>query len=44
MFGAIVKLLADNLEYVRDGKGIAIDGLPGFQELSERGVGAYLSE
>lgn len=39
-----VKLLADNLEYVRDGKGIAIDGLPGFRELSEHGVGAYLSE
>ena len=39
-----VKLLADNLEYVREGKGIAIDGLPGFRELSERGVGAYLSE
>ena len=39
-----VKLLADNLEYVREGKGIAIEGLPGFQELSELGVGAFLSE
>jgi len=39
-----VKLLADNLEYVRDGKGIVIEGLPGFQELSDLGVGAYLSE
>lgn len=39
-----VKLLADNLEYVREGKGITIEGLPGFQALSERGVGAYLSE
>lgn len=39
-----VKLLADNLEYVREGKGVAIGGLPGFQELSDLGVGAYLSE
>jgi hypothetical protein len=39
-----VKLLADNLEYVRDGKGILIEGLPGFQELSDLGVGFYLSE
>ncbi len=39
-----VRLLADNLEYVREGKGIVIEGLPGFQELSDLGVGAYLSE
>jgi len=39
-----VRLLAENIEYVREGKGIAIDGLPGFQELSDQGVGAYLSE
>jgi len=39
-----VRLLADNLEYVRDGKGMLIEGLPGFQELSDNGVGAYLSE
>ena len=39
-----LKLLADNIEYVREGKGIVIEGLPGFQELSGQGVGAYLSE
>ena len=39
-----VRLLADNLEYVREGKGIVIEDLPGFQELSDLGVGAYLSE
>lgn len=39
-----VRLLAENLEYVREGKGISIEGLPGFQELSELGVGAWLSE
>ena len=39
-----VKLLADNLEYVREGKGIVIEGLPGFQELADQGVGAWLSE
>ena len=39
-----VKLLADNLEYVREGKGIIIDGLPGFQELNDLGVGAFLAE
>jgi hypothetical protein len=39
-----VKLLADNLESVREGKGIVIDGLPGFQELNDLGVGAFLSE
>jgi hypothetical protein len=39
-----VRLLADNLEYVREGKGIVIEGLPGFQELSDLGVGVYLSE
>jgi hypothetical protein len=36
--------LADNLEYVREGKGVAIDGLPAYQELSDLGVGAFLSE
>jgi hypothetical protein len=39
-----VKLLADNLEFVRDGKGVVIEGLPAYQELSDRGVGAYLSD
>ena len=39
-----LRLLADNIEYVREGKGIVIEGLPGFQELSDQGVGAYLSE
>ena len=39
-----VKLLADNLEFVREGKGLVIEGLPGFQELSDQGVGSYLSE
>ena len=39
-----VQLLADNLEYAREGKGIVIEGLPGFQELSGNGVGAYLSD
>ena len=39
-----VRLLADNIEYVREGKGLVIEGLPGFQELTDRGVGAFLSE
>ncbi len=39
-----VRLLADNLEYVREGKGVIIEGLPGFQELTESGVGAWLSD
>lgn len=39
-----VKLLADNLEYVRDGKGVTLEGLPSFTELSDQGVGAYLSD
>jgi len=39
-----VKLLTDNLELVREGKGVAIQGLPGFQDLTANGVGAYLSE
>ena len=39
-----VRLLADNLGYVRDGKGIAIDGLPGYDELSAEGVGAFLAD
>ena len=39
-----LKLLADNLEYVREGKGIVIEELPGFQELSDLGGGAYLSD
>ena len=39
-----LRLLADNLEYVREGKGLVIEDLPGFQELSDQGVGAYLSE
>jgi hypothetical protein len=39
-----LQLLADNLEFVRDGKGVTIEGLPGYQELSDQGVGAFLSE
>ena len=37
-------VLAHNLEYVRDGKGVTIEGLPEYQELSDLGVGAFLSE
>jgi len=39
-----VKLLTDNLELVRDGKGVKIEGLPGFQDITANGVGAYLSD
>jgi len=39
-----VKLLTDNLEEVRQGKGVAIEGLPGFEDLTDNGVGAYLSD
>lgn len=39
-----VKLLADNLEYVREGKGVILDGLPAYPELSGQGVGAFLSD
>lgn len=39
-----VKLLADNLEYVREGKGVTLEGLPGYPELSDLGVGAFLSD
>jgi hypothetical protein len=39
-----VKLLADNLEYVREGKGVTLEGLPGYRELSDQGVGAFLSD
>ena len=35
---AAVRLLADNLEYVRDGKGITIEGLPAYQDLSDQGL------
>jgi hypothetical protein len=39
-----VKLLTDNLELVREGKGVQIDGLPSFEDLTGNGVGAYLSD
>ena len=39
-----VQLLADNLGYVREGRGITLEGLPGFQQLSGDGVGAWLSQ
>lgn len=39
-----VKLLTDNLELIREGKGVEIEGLPGFQDLTANGVGAYLSD
>jgi len=39
-----VQLLAGNLETVRAGKGIVIEGLPGYQALTGDGVGAWLSE
>ena len=38
------QLLADNLEFVREGKGVVLEGLPRYQELSDLGVGAFLSE
>ena len=38
-----VKLLADNLEYVREGKGVTLEGLPSYPELTDQGVGAFLS-
>jgi len=39
-----IKLLADNLEFVREGKGVVIEGFPEYQELTDLGVGAFLSE
>ncbi|MBT8076292.1 MAG: succinylglutamate desuccinylase/aspartoacylase family protein, partial [Gammaproteobacteria bacterium] len=39
-----VRLLADNLEFVREGKGVTVEGLPAYQELSDLGVGAFLSD
>jgi len=39
-----VKLLTDNLELVREGQGVEIEGLPGFEDLTGNGVGAYLSD
>ena len=39
-----VRLLAENLEYVREDKPVSIDGLPAFQDLSEQGVGAFLAD
>lgn len=39
-----VKLLADNLEFVREDAGVRILGLPAYAELSERGVGAFLAD
>ncbi|MEE4217044.1 MAG: hypothetical protein V2I48_05495 [Xanthomonadales bacterium] len=39
-----VQLLADNLEYVREGKGVTLEGLPAYPELSGQGVGAFLSD
>lgn len=38
------RVLTENLEYVRDGKGVTIEGLPAYQDLAEQGVGAFLSE
>ena len=39
-----VRLLAENLEYVREDKPVSIEGLPAFQDLSARGVGAFLAD
>jgi len=39
-----MKLLADNLEMVREGKGVIIEGLPEYEEITDLGVGAFLSE
>ena len=39
-----VKTLAHNLEYVREGAAVTIEGLPEYQELADLGVGAFLSE
>jgi hypothetical protein len=39
-----VRVLADNLEYVREGRGVGLGGLPTYQEFYDRGVGAFLAE
>ncbi|MGD8345784.1 MAG: hypothetical protein PVI83_00945 [Lysobacterales bacterium] len=39
-----VWMLTENLEYVREDAGVTIIGLPSFAEMSEQGVGAFLSE
>ena len=41
---AAVKLLADNLEFVRDDSSITLTGLPSYSDINEKGVGAYLSD
>lgn len=38
------RLLADNLGSVREGKGVVFEGLPDYEELRTKGVGAYLAE
>lgn len=39
-----VRELAANLEFVRDGKGIELEGIPGYEELNSQGIGAFLAE
>jgi predicted deacylase len=39
-----VKVLADNLEFVREGKGVSLQGLPAYQDFYDQGVGAFLAE
>jgi len=39
-----VWMLTENLEYVREDAGVTVTGLPTFAEMSEQGVGAFLSE
>ncbi len=39
-----VKELAANLEFVREGRGLELDGLPTYKEIRDLGVGAFLAE
>lgn len=41
---ATFKGLVENLEFVREGKGVIFEGLPDYEEMRTKGVGAYLAE
>jgi len=38
------QLLAENLEFVREGKGVIFEGIPGYEDIKNKGVGAFLAK
>jgi len=39
-----ISLFLENLEFIDDSKGVIVSGIPGFEDILEKGVGYFLAE